>query len=551
MKRYGLHLLLLVTLAAQPVLADWTIVDAGINATINSVSYPSADEAWLCDASGGIWYTGNGGQTWDEQINFGLETMRGISFADNQYGTTVAYSGSIYKTNDGGDSWTTVQDGFLISWYDVYTIPGTQASYCAGQNTIFAPLVMYTTDGWATDDAFTFYIDIGGSFNEGSIRCFHAIDTSTLIAGCRLFDGTGAICRSTDGGDTWATVWHDMSPVFDLAFLDANVGVAAVGDGSIMRTTDGGVTWTTVMVAAGSPMQGVAFQDADNVWAVGGGGSMYSSNDGGVTWVEEDSGTNMSLWSIDFANATSGIAVGANGTILVYDSGGAPAMLDLIAINSELPSNGGTIYYDVSFESTYPNTVNGLRFWVLVDAPNEQTYLTLSQYFTHTPFMDVYMSAMEQPVPSFAPGGTYTLTGHIGFYPNPLLMDGFEFFKDDGGSADGVVFDPPTWQSRSEFAVAENSASSTAPTEFSLSEAFPNPFNPTASVSVSLPQASQLKVQVFDVTGRLVTTLAPGGYTAGTHAFTIDGTNMASGLYFVRVDAGSFGQQTRKVTLMK
>ncbi len=551
MKRYGLLFLLIVILAAQPVLADWTIVDAGINATINAVSYPTADDAWLCDASGGVWHTANGGQTWDEQINFGLETMRGISFADNQFGTTVAYSGSIYKTTDGGDNWSTVQEGFLISWYDVYTIPGTQASFCAGQNTIFSPLVMYTTDGWATDDAFTFYIDIGGSLNEGSIRCFHALDTSTFIAGCRVFDGTGAICRSTDGGDTWVTVWHDSSPVFDLAFLDANVGVAALSDGSIMRTTDGGASWTTVMDEPGSPMQGVAFQDADHVWAVGGGGSMYSSTDGGVTWTEEDSGTTMSLWSIDFANADSGIAVGANGTILVYDTGGAPAALDLIAINTELPSTGGTIYYDVSFESTYPNTVNGLRFWVMVDAPNEQSYLTLSQYFTHTPSMSVYLSAVEQPVPSFAPGGTYTLTGHIGFYPNALLMDSFEFFKDGGGSSDGTNSDPSAWQSRSELALASGSVTAANPSEFALSAAFPNPFNPAASVSVSLPQASELTVQVFDVTGRLVTTLANGGFTAGLHAFTIDGTNLASGLYFVRANVPGQWQMTRKVTLLK
>lgn len=89
------------------------------------------------------------------------------------------------------------------------------------------------------------------------------------------------------------------------------------------------------------------------------------------------------------------------------------------------------------------------------------------------------------------------------------------------------------------------------PTEFTLSRAWPNPFNPSTSVTLTLPKASYLTLAVYDVLGREVATLAEYNYGAGTHHFTFDGSDLTSGLYFIKAFTNAGAEQTRKVVLMK
>jgi hypothetical protein len=92
------------------------------------------------------------------------------------------------------------------------------------------------------------------------------------------------------------------------------------------------------------------------------------------------------------------------------------------------------------------------------------------------------------------------------------------------------------------------------PKEFALSQNFPNPFNPTTSFALSLPEASDYSVRIFNVAGQMVKSMA-GHLEAGEHKLIWDGTTdsglkVASGTYFMKAEAGSF-VQTRKLTLLK
>jgi plastocyanin len=75
------------------------------------------------------------------------------------------------------------------------------------------------------------------------------------------------------------------------------------------------------------------------------------------------------------------------------------------------------------------------------------------------------------------------------------------------------------------------------PQEFSVSDAYPNPFNALSHIDLSLPNSSSVKVEVYNSLGQLTATVFDGFAVAGTHRFAIDGANWASGLYFVRVSA--------------
>lgn len=83
-----------------------------------------------------------------------------------------------------------------------------------------------------------------------------------------------------------------------------------------------------------------------------------------------------------------------------------------------------------------------------------------------------------------------------------------------------------------------------------LHQNYPNPFNPSTNISFYLPQSTDVKVSVFDVTGRLVATLSDGLRNAGAHQITFDASALSSGIYFYRIEAGEF-VETRKMMLIK
>ena len=88
------------------------------------------------------------------------------------------------------------------------------------------------------------------------------------------------------------------------------------------------------------------------------------------------------------------------------------------------------------------------------------------------------------------------------------------------------------------------------PLSISLSQNYPNPFNPTTVISAQWTEQSRVKLVVYDLLGREVSTLANGEYQAGVHLFAFDGKRFASGIYLYRLTIGSLSF-VRKMVLMK
>ena len=86
--------------------------------------------------------------------------------------------------------------------------------------------------------------------------------------------------------------------------------------------------------------------------------------------------------------------------------------------------------------------------------------------------------------------------------------------------------------------------------DFRLDSNSPNPFNPATVIPFRLNAAGEVRVAVYDTTGRLVETLASGHRQAGNHSVNFDGSGKASGIYFCRMAFNGM-QETRKMMLMK
>lgn len=93
------------------------------------------------------------------------------------------------------------------------------------------------------------------------------------------------------------------------------------------------------------------------------------------------------------------------------------------------------------------------------------------------------------------------------------------------------------------------------PNAYALGQNFPNPFNPTTEIRFSLPRASHVRLDIYDIMGRNVRTVLDESRAAGTYQVTFDGrssdgTTLATGIYFYRLTADSFSQ-SKKMLLLK
>ena len=89
-----------------------------------------------------------------------------------------------------------------------------------------------------------------------------------------------------------------------------------------------------------------------------------------------------------------------------------------------------------------------------------------------------------------------------------------------------------------------------SPDNFTLEQNYPNPFNPTTTIKFSVPSDQMVKINVYNSIGQLVNQLVNQTYSAGSHSVTFDASNLPSGVYVYRIDAGKF-TNTKKMVLMK
>lgn len=109
--------------------------------------------------------------------------------------------------------------------------------------------------------------------------------------------------------------------------------------------------------------------------------------------------------------------------------------------------------------------------------------------------------------------------------------------------ADGTAFLAPTSTN-----IDENIGG--LPNEFELKGNYPNPFNPTTNIQYSVPSNADVRLAVYDMLGREVAVLVNGVRTAGNYNVNFDATNLSSGVYLYRLQAGNF-VQTQKMMLVK
>ena len=215
----------------------------------------------------------------------------------------------------------------------------------------------------------------------------------------------------------------------------------------------------------------------------------------------------------------------------------------------QIPSNGG------SFEFNIAATNNGsapatFDLWTMATLPDGRVYGPIISVSNFTLNANSSVDRdRTQFVGSGAPTGNYTYDGYIGNYPNDVWVeDHFDFEKlavSDGGP---VIPDWANWGES--FDDLLGITSSPTPLEFSLHNAYPNPFNPETSISFTVPEACRVNLTVYNLLGHKVVTLYEGMAVAGYHRVIWNASDMSSGVYFYHLQAGDYSG-IRKCILMK
>ncbi|MCR9131872.1 MAG: BspA family leucine-rich repeat surface protein [bacterium] len=124
----------------------------------------------------------------------------------------------------------------------------------------------------------------------------------------------------------------------------------------------------------------------------------------------------------------------------------------------------------------------------------------------------------------------------VGAVARQKIIDDFGWTFTDGGLADSTS--------------VSNEVDKSLSAGFSLEQNYPNPFNPSTNIEYSIPVASKVAIDVYNLTGQKVASLVNGTRMAGKHSVRFDASGLSSGIYIYRIQAGEFNQ-TKRMTLIK
>lgn len=131
------------------------------------------------------------------------------------------------------------------------------------------------------------------------------------------------IFRTTDGGNNWSQLSHNLSIDFQsIYFVNNNYGWAVGGAGKMASTTNGGLNWVSMNSGTSRILYQVVFRNALTGWVVSENGLLLKTTNGGTNWFTVASGTGYNLAGIGFTDSITGWIIGNNGVVMKTTNNG-------------------------------------------------------------------------------------------------------------------------------------------------------------------------------------------------------------------------------------
>jgi len=356
----------------------------------------------------------------------------------------------------------------------------------------------------------------------------------------------GENVKTTNGGITWYSI---TPPVLDnyggCSFINPDTGIFVGPPGQLIRTTDGGASWTVIYHQL-SGLRNVQFVNSNWVYACGT-SAIIRSTDSGLSWSMLQN-FNYGIANLYFTDSLTGTIVGSLGFIATTSNGGTNwtqryMMLPVQFADSTLYSlqfvNSLTGYISGNL-GIFVKTTNGGINWNYI--PSGTIALLQAIYFT-SENVGVYVASAGR-IYKTTNGGNNWMQQNSGT-TDPLR--GVEFINENTGWVCG--FNGRILKTTNGGSTWIQPINSELPNGYKLEQNFPNPFNPSTDIKFSIPKNGLVKLTVYDMLGKEISVLVNEKMGAGNYKVSFDGSNCPSGTYFYKLVADGFSTVKRMVIL--
>ncbi|HLP15782.1 MAG TPA: T9SS type A sorting domain-containing protein [Bacteroidota bacterium] len=520
---------------------SWVRADAGIRklqvTTLHSFTYlwlvggKFQNRGWLYAGTqdSSVWVTPDHGTTWTK-VGPGLEGeyVNAILATGGLFGDTLlaATNNGIFMHTSGDSAWHRSNTGYPVA---------PVRSLCKYGSTILA----------GTDIGIYASTDAGLHWKESSSGMNGAYTSKLASNATSLFSGLGCLHRRLFSTGSWdvmvpaRTRWGSINDI-DAGWGSRVLFVSAL-DSGYWQSMDNGNSWSFSTGGVKTRWLSITHNTArSRLYAGTVGGVMVSSNSGS-TWTKVGGSTfassEVSLVKTSTTGPITTLFAGASGDLYYSENDGTSW------IKRTIPND----YYNEIFPSVEDIIVAGSKWLVLGGSPTSTLYRT-SDAGVH--WDTLYPGISSPEAITYVAPYLFCMGSSIGvrvstdfgttwksFMPAPqgayiytILAVGDTLYA---GTNNGVMRCPI-----SKNMTAVGPMGNNTPEMFRLQPNYPNPFNPSTTITYSLAERQQVTLRVYDVLGREVATLVKGEQAAGVHTVEFNAVGSASGMYVYRLEAG-------------
>ena len=349
--------------------------DGGKNWNTSNVTSSYITDSYFTSSSvghvgctnGSVFKTLDGGKTWSlkSSNNSSSSNINKIYFADSNTGfISRGYMADILKTTDAGETWKVNNSSSDV--INSFFFLDAQNGFSAGEDGV----IFKTSNGgttWVWNGFQT------GRYDGTDINSLYFIDSMTGFA----VGYGGRIMKTTDGGKTWNGYAPTYNTIKQLKFVSSTTAYGLVGN-SFIKTTDGGNNWTAMgaPVPTGNTIQ-FDFVNENTGYCIAGGDTgstaevakVYKTTDGGKTWSVTNNGNDIfydNLYSIDFVDDKTGYVSGGYNntkTFKTTDSGATWTLINNYSF-SQMKFINPLIGYGRNYNKIY-KTIDGGKTWTI------------------------------------------------------------------------------------------------------------------------------------------------------------------------------------------
>ena len=544
---------------------DFYFFDTLSGLAVKNISYPSIQNY--------IGKTTNSGTNFIQLKLFSDTSLYSISFFNSNTGFIASGRGIILRSTDKGNNWNSIQTQGKKEFISSYVIDSNKGITVGNSGLIAKSSDMgiswqMKSSVWGTDLYNLFFVNQNTGFAAGDsillkttnsgVNWFSLMDSNFIFSkiffinentGWLLTDGFNSlvpkkIFKTTNNGLNWvfiSSIRENMLNglqyfINDIYFLNGNTGwltgtrweqhppYASWFSGCYFKTTNGGLNWSETYTSSCKGLGRIFFTDMNNGWIISNtfdlneNPRLLKTNDGGNSWsnLQIDLNFVTTANQIFFVNQNTGWYIGNSPYygVVIYKS-----------------INGGNNWFNIG---TIQNFFMSSYFWIY----------SHSLYFSD--LNNGWICGKEGKLYATSNGGINWIKQMT---PTNSNLTTVVFINNNIGwiTGGGGCIIKTTSGISSKISDKSVGFSST----FSLSQNYPNPFNPTTNIKFNVESYKVIKLIVYDILGKEVSTLVNEKLKPGEYEVSFDGNSLSSGIYFYSMYVDGNLIDTKKMVFLK